>query len=128
MLEYDGAKIAVGTTVLKDSLTFGGDSCGIVANYNLRCDISEFICTSKDLFKMALLYKLGANILLERRITTRMNKFTMVLSEEKMMALMEEYEDKYDKLMAATMDNMNANEDAVCFSCRKRRNYKYLRP
>ena len=42
--------------------------------------------------------------------------------------LWEHYEDEYDKIIKSVMDNIEANSDRVCFSCRKERNYKFLRP
>ena len=123
-----GAKIAVGTSVLNDNLTFDGDSYGLVVNYNLRCDVSEFICTSKSLFKLPLLYKLGSNIFFEMLTSTRMNKYTISKSRDDIKDLRDEYQEKYDNLMKSTLSNMRANEDRVCFNCNRQRNYKYNMP
>lgn len=123
-----GAKISTLSSVIKDNLTYDGNSYGIVANYNLKCDISEFICTSKEVFKYALWWKLGANIMLERRLSNRLNKYTLDMSDLQKKQIHEDYIDKYDEIMDSVMDNLEVNNDNVCFTCRKERNYKYLRP
>lgn len=123
-----GAKIAKTGTPLTSNLTYDGDSYGLIVNFNLKCDISEFICTSKDLFKMALYYKLGANIQFERLTSNRLNKYTIQKTKEEIKDLWQEYQDKYDANLAATLNNLDMNNDNICFSCNKRRNYKYLRP
>jgi hypothetical protein len=122
-----GARIAIGDTVLKNNLTFDGSSYGLVVNFNIKCEISEFICRSKDLFKLPLLYKLASNIMLERMTSTRINKFTMN-SLEKAEDIMEFYKEKYKKLIDATLNNLEASSDRVCFSCNKSRIYAYLKP
>lgn len=123
-----GAKISTATSVLKDNLTFAGNSYGIIANYNLRCDINEFICSSKDAFKFAFLWKLGEMIMFERMTSDRMNKYTMTKTPLQLQDLKGHYNDKYDEIMSAVMDNLEANADNVCFSCRKKRNYKFNLP
>ena len=123
-----GAAISTSTQVIKNNLTFAGNSHGLIANYNIRCDISEFICTSKDAFKFAFLWRLGANIMFERRLSDRMNKYTLTMTPLQLKQLHEDYLDEYEKIMASVMDNLEANTDRVCFSCRKERNYKYDKP
>ena len=124
----NGAKIAVGNTVLSNSLTRSGESYGLIVDYNLKCDISEFICSSKDSFKFAFWWKLGSSIMFERMNSDRMNKYTLNKTKLELKDLYNYYEDNYDKIMDAVMDNMEQNSDNICFSCRKQRNYKYLNP
>ena len=126
--ETRGAKITVGSTVLKDNLTLDGDSYGLIANFNLKCDISEFICTSKDLFKMAFYYLLGANIQFERLTSNRLNKYTLTKTQEEIKDLHDEYKEYYEKQLDVILDNLNPNSDQICFSCNKARSYKYLNP
>jgi len=123
-----GAKISTASQVILDNLTLGGDSYGLIANYNLNCDISEFICTSKDVFKYALWWKLGASIQFERLTTDRLNKYTLIKNTEEINALWSEYDDKYRKIIKAVVSNLRSSSDRVCFSCSRQRNYKYLTP
>lgn len=124
----NGAKIAVGTTVLNASLTRSGEAYGLIVDYNLKCDISEFICSSKDLFKFAFWWKLGSQIMFDRMNSDRMNKYTLNKTKVELKDLYNYYEDNYDKIMESVLDNLEKNSDQVCFSCRKQRNYKYLMP
>jgi hypothetical protein len=123
-----GAKVSTGSSVIDSNLTKSGDSYGMIANYNIRCDISEFICSSKDVLKYAIWWKLGSSIMFERMTSNRMNKFTLNKSAVEIKELWEYYEDEYNKIMDSVMDNLEANSDNICFSCRKQRNYKYLKP
>jgi len=123
-----GAKITVGTSVINDNLSKEGDAYGLVVNYNLRCDINEFICSSKESFKFALYWKLGASIMFERMNTLRMNKYSLSKTPLEIKDLYNYYLDKYDEIMKSVMDNMDANSDNICFSCRKKRNYLHFKP
>ena len=123
-----GAKISTASSVIESNLTYNGNSYGLIANYNIRCDISEFICSSRDVLKYAIWWKLGASIMFERMTSNRMNKYTLNKTAVEIKELWEHYEDEYDKIIKSVMDNMEANSDRVCFSCRKERNYKFLRP
>lgn len=123
-----GARISTASSIIQNNLTLDGDSYGLIANYNIRCDISEFICSSKDVFKFALWWKLGASIMFERMTSNRMNKYTLNKTPLEIKELWEHYEDKYDEIMKSVMDNLEANNDNVCFSCRKSSNYNYLMP
>jgi len=123
-----GAKISTASSVIESNLTYDGDGYGLIANYNIRCDITEFICSSKDVLKFAIWWKLGASIMFERMTSDRMNKYTLNKSAVEIKELWEYYEEQYDTIMKNVLNNMEANSDNVCFSCNKQRQYNYLRP
>ena len=60
--------------------------------------------------------------------SNRMNKYTLNKSATEVKELWEHYEEEYDKIINSVMNNLEANSDNVCFSCRKQRTYKYLNP
>ena len=123
-----GAKVPTASSVIDSNLVYDGDSYGLVVDYNIRCDISEFICSSRDLFKFALLYKIGAAIMFERSTSTRLNKYTLNKSPLEIKEIYKYYENKYSEIMDSVISNLDKNSDNVCFSCNRARNYNYLRP
>lgn len=123
-----GAKVPVVSQVIDSNLVYDGDSYGLVVDYNVRCDISEFICSSRDLFKYAIWWKMGSAIMFDRMTSNRLNKYTLNKSAAEIKELWEYYEEKYNDIMDSVISNLSKNEDQVCFSCSRRRNYKYLKP
>lgn len=123
-----GAKVSTASSVLDSNFTFDGDSYGLVLDYNVKCDISEFICSSRDAFKFALWYKFGASIMFDRLDSDRMNKFTLNKTASEIKELYRFYDTKYNEAMNSVMENLNANEDAICFTCNRERKYVYLKP
>ncbi len=123
-----GAKVSNASSVIDSNLVYDGDSYGVVVDYNIRCDISEFICSSRDLFKYALLYKMGSAVMFERLASTRMNKYTLTKTPLEIKEIYKFYEDKYSDIMDSVISNLDMNEDGVCFTCNRQRNYKYLKP
>tara|TARA_R110002096_G_scaffold230377_2_gene420021 strand:- start:1104 stop:2084 length:981 start_codon:yes stop_codon:yes gene_type:complete len=123
-----GAKVSTGSSVIDSNLVYDGDSYGLVVDYNIKCDISEFICSSRDAFKFALWYKFGACLMFERLNSDRLNKFTLNKSPLEIKEIYKFYDNKYTEIMESVMSNLNSNEDTVCFSCNRQRNYRYLKP
>jgi hypothetical protein len=123
-----GAKVSNASSVIDSNLVYDGDSYGLVVDYNIKCDISEFICSSRDVFKFALWYKFGAAIMFDRLDSDRMNKFTLNKTPLEIKELYKFYDKKYNEAMDSILNNLDANEDAVCFTCNKARSYKYLKP
>lgn len=115
-----GAKIAVGTSVVKNNISFDGETHGMVINYNVFCSVSNFICSNKDLFKLALWYKVGQNFMDERLISTRINKYTL-LNKERAEFLYDEFKKQYEENLNTVLDNMDLQGDDVCFPCQKSR-------
>jgi hypothetical protein len=123
-----GAKIAIGQSVIDDNLTTGNESFGMIVNYNIQCDISEFICTNRDLLKFAIWWKMGEAIMFERMTSNRLNKFTLFKTPEELKELWEYYGTKYSEIMDSVISNLNKTQDNICFECSRQRTYKYLRP
>ena len=123
-----GAKVSVSSSVIDSNLVFEDDSYGLVVDYNIKCDISEFICSSRDAFKFALWYKFGAAIMFDRLASDRLNKYTLSKTAVEKKELYTFYDTKYNENMDSIMSNLNANQDKVCFSCSRERSYRYLKP
>ena len=128
IVKVQGAKMNNSFSPIESNLIYDGNSYGLTVSYNIGCEISEFICSSKDVLKYAIWWKLGASIMFERMTSNRMNKYTLNKSAVEIKELWEYYEEEYNKIMDSVLNNLEANSDAICFSCSKQRNYKYLKP
>jgi len=133
---YDGAKnytssssgyVPVGTNPIHSNLVLDGDSRGMVINYNVECSLDGFICQNRDLFSTALWYLLGAEIMEESIISTKLNKFTLNNSETRE-ALRDKYMDLYEENLESTLMNLTPGSDSICFPCEKARVYNKMLP
>lgn len=90
---------------------------GLNVKFILYCSMEKFLCENLPLFQYALWYRLGVEIIKERIISDRVNRFTVLTPEEaeKLMSVVNE--DYMSAVEAATM-NIKMNEDPVCFICK----------
>jgi len=127
IVEVRGAKVAVGTTPIRNNLSFTGDTFGLSVNFNLECSLDLFACQYRDMLKTALKFKIGDALMLYRLASDRVNQYTMV-GEEKAQELRELYQANYEKNLNAVLDSISPAAGDVCFPCNNRRNYKYNMP
>jgi hypothetical protein len=123
-----GGSIDIGQSVIDTNISTGNESYGMVVNYNIQCDISEFICSNRDLLKFAIWWKYGEAIMFERMTSTRLNKFTLSKTPEEIKELWEYYGRKYAEIMDSIVPNIDKSSDGICFTCSRQRSYKFLRP
>ncbi len=104
---------------------FGGEGSiqqinggGLDIKFVVVCDIQKFILENLPLFREALWYRIGVELMLERIVSDRVNKFT-VLTEERAAELGAIYTDKYEKALDDSTEIVNIKEDPVCFSCKR---------
>lgn len=90
---------------------------GLNVTFNIFCSIEKFLCQNINLFKMAFWYRIGVELMMERRLTDRMNRFT-VLTAEKAEELAGLYQGEYDKHLKNSVRNLSMREDPVCFNCK----------
>lgn len=90
---------------------------GLNVKFIVYCSMEKFLCENLPLFQYALWYRIGVEIIKERIISDRVNRFTVLTPEEaeKLMAVVNE--DYMSALDAATM-NIKMNEDPICFVCK----------
>lgn len=90
---------------------------GLNVKFILYCSMEKFLCENLPLFQYALWYRLGVEIIKERIVSDRVNRFTVLTPEEaeKLMSVVNE--DYMSAVEAATM-NIKMNEDPVCFICK----------
>lgn len=90
---------------------------GINAKYNVFCSVEKFVCENINLFKYALLWRIGVEITQERRFGERLNRFT-TMTAERAEELNEFYNVQYEQEMSNCLKSQNIEEDAACFQCK----------
>lgn len=112
--------------VVCDFCFYGGDYRGSVVQVNggglnvkyiVYCSGEKFICENIKLFDQALLYKIGHEITVERRLGERLNQFT-IMTKERWDELEGFYKAQYEQDLMNVIKNANIPEDQVCFECK----------
>lgn len=90
---------------------------GINVKFIVTCSVDKFICENINIFKTAFWYRLGVDLMRERILSDRFNRFT-TLTEERATQLMALYQSEYDKHLMNAIDTVNITEDPICFDCK----------
>lgn len=90
---------------------------GLNVKYLVYCSVEKFVCENIKLFEDSLLYKLGYEITVERRIGERLNQYT-IMTQERNEELMNFYKAQYDTNLMNAIKSHNIMEDPLCFSCK----------
>jgi hypothetical protein len=88
---------------------------GLSLNYSLQCSFREVMCSARNLFALAILYKSGELIMKELKNSKRLTGVVAVYAKNHD-ELMKEYQAEYSNQMADVLLNMSL-PDSVCFSC-----------
>lgn len=90
---------------------------GLNVKYIVYCSAEKFVCDNIKLFDKALLYKVGHEITVERRLGERLNQFT-IMTKERWDELETFYKSNYELNLMNTINQSNIPEDQVCFACK----------
>jgi len=90
---------------------------GLNVKFVIHCSIDKFICENINLFKTALWYRIGVELMMERIRTDKFNRFT-TLTKERAEDLLKFCLDEYEKHAANSVKNLNVQEDDICFECK----------
>ncbi len=90
---------------------------GLNVKYLVYCSMEKFVCENIKLFEHALLYKIGYEISVERRLGERLNQFT-IMSQERWEELEGFYNEQYNTNLMNAIRSHNVNEDPFCFACK----------
>lgn len=100
---------------IKGSL-LSNNSYGLVAKISLTCTYEPIICGNKDLFSAPLLYLLGAETMVERIYSDRLNEFTTVRLDEAK-ELHSYFLSEYEKGLDNVISGLNISLNDVCIEC-----------
>lgn len=90
---------------------------GLNVKFVVYCSLDKFVCDNLNLFKHSYLYRLGVDLTRERRVSDKVNRFT-VMTAERADELFAVYFDDYEKALSAVIDTINIKEDPICFTCK----------
>ncbi len=96
---------------------------GLNVIFNVYCSAEKFACQNINLFKKTFWYKIGQELIVERRYGNRLNQFTTMV-QERAEELTSFYQAQYQQSLKNSIDAHNINEDPICFECKGAVNYK----
>lgn len=90
---------------------------GLNVKYNVVCSIEKFVCENINLFKQAFYYRIGLEILAERKFGYRLNQY-MTMTLERYDELFEFYNKNYQDNLNRSVRSQTMLEDPYCFKCK----------
>jgi len=91
---------------------------GLNVKYNVVCSVEKFLCENINLFKQAFFFRIGLELVTERMIGNRLNRFiTMTLERQE--ELFNFYNRNYADNLERSVRSQNMREDPYCFSCKE---------
>ena len=100
---------------------------GLNVIYNVYCSAEKFVCENLNLFKDVLWWRIGMELIVERKIGNRINQFT-TFTKERGEELMAFYQAQYSESLNNAIDSHNIDEDPICFECKGTVNTKTILP
>lgn len=89
---------------------------GFKGYVSLKCSYEGLVCVNKDLFSTALWYLLGAEMMVERINSPRINQFTTV-DLKKAKELQEYFEAMWKQELGIVIDGIDLDDGDCCLEC-----------
>lgn len=108
-----GSTYNTGTGLISSS---GDNTYGVRATLSIQCRFDAVVCNNKLLFRNALWYLLGYELMNERMFSSRVNRFTTIdrsRAEELRGFFLEEFERELD----STVDGIQLDDNDCCLQC-----------
>lgn len=96
---------------------------GLNVVFDVHCSAEKFVCQNINIFKKAFWYKIGQELIIERRYGNRLNQFTTMI-QERAEELTSFYQANYSQALENSIKSHNVNEDPYCFECKGSVNVK----
>lgn len=93
------------------------DGGGLNIKFVITCSIRKFLCENLSIFKYALWYKTGVELMRERITSDKINAYT-TLTTERATQLLAQYNEDFDKALKTAVDTLKITEDPYCFPCK----------
>jgi hypothetical protein len=100
---------------------------GLNVIYNVYCSAEKFVCENLNLFTDVLWWRIGQEMIVERKIGNRLNQAT-TFTKERGEELMAFYKANYNQALNNAIDSHNIDEDPICFECKGAVNTKTILP
>jgi hypothetical protein len=113
-IDFGGGNIKTGV-YSANTFTQSNYSYGISVNYGLRCSLDNLACDSKDLFALPLWYLLGSELMLERIVSERINKWTVDRKQAE--ELKAYYDAEAEKALSQAIAGVSISDYDCCIQC-----------
>lgn len=115
-LQINPAKLTIGEDALFSNIQRTGSGFGISLVSQIKCSIDVFVCQNRKQLQQALLYLLGAEILMEKLASPRLNVFTATNLENSDYTR-NEFEKRYKENLVRAMKTIPLEGEGFCFHC-----------
>lgn len=89
---------------------------GVTVDAEIRCSIDQFLFDNREFLKNALLYLLGAEMLLHKLASPRLNFYT-ASNLEQTEATRQIFEQRYKSNLTRILNSIPMDGESICFSC-----------
>lgn len=110
------AKMLLAADALYDNIDRSSSGFGISLVSQIKCSIDAFVCQNRKQLEQALLYLMGAEILMEKIGSPRLNAFTST-NLENTEYLRLEFEKRYTDNLKRSMKTIPLEGEGFCFNC-----------
>lgn len=108
-------------------LAFTNQSYGLSGVFNVGCTYDGLACNNKGLFANALWYLLGAEIMIERLSSDRINRYTTI-DRDQAQANREYFEGEYTTILEQALEGVDLRMNDCCIECNAPVTYREMQP
>ena len=98
-----------------DSIVTGNNTFGLSGVWSLVCRYDNVVCNNKSTFSQALWFLLGAELMIERMYTSRMNFWK--IQKEEGMELQRLFEERFQVELEMAVSGINLDLKDGCLDC-----------
>jgi hypothetical protein len=109
------------------TLDKGSNTYGVSGVFSIQCRYDWLVCSNIDLFTLAWQYCLGAELMVERIYSDRINRFTGI-DLEKAKELRTEFETGWKTELEIAIDGIDISENDCCVECVSQIQKPYIVP
>lgn len=110
-----------GTTLQYSNIIKTGIGRGVTVDAEIRCSIDQFLYDNREFLKTSLLYLLGAEMLLHKLASPRLNFYT-ASNLEQTEQTRQIFEQRYKSNLKRCLDSIPLDGESLCFSCEEAAN------
>lgn len=103
------------TNALPDSFTNTNKNYGLSILYSNKCSWSSIVCKNKEAFTMPLWYMLGSELMMERMVSDRINRYTV--DKKQAEELKAYYDSETEKSMKQAIAGISLESCDCCLEC-----------
>ena len=109
------AYVTGGTGSIATAITESTNAHGLSVVYTLTCKLDALACSNPELFDLPLWYLMGAELMLERLRSDRINKWTV--NREQAKELKDFYDAEFERVLNMTVNGLTLDTSDICLEC-----------